>query len=49
LSPTKPSIKLKKITKNQNHLGSLESYDPTDLERLQRFLKDPDRFGQVGS
>ena len=39
-------VKLKKITRNQGHLGSSESYDP---ERSQRFLKDPNRFGQVES
>ena len=45
LDPTKPSIKLKKITRNQDRLGLSESYDPTDLERPQRSLKDLDRFG----
>ena len=43
--PTEPSIKLKKITRNQGRLVSSESYDPTDLERSQRSLKDLDRFG----
>ena len=28
LGPTEPSVKLKKITRNQGQLGSLESYDP---------------------
>ena len=36
LGPTEPSVKLKKITRNQGRLGSLESYDPTDLKRSQR-------------
>ena len=49
LSSTEPSVKLKKITRNQGYLGSLELYDPTDPERLQRFLKDLDCFGQVKS
>ena len=35
LDPTKPSVKLKKITRNQGRLRSSESYDPTDLERSQ--------------
>ena len=35
-----PFVKLKKITRNQDRLGSLESYDPTDPERSQRSLKD---------
>ena len=45
LGPTEPSIKLKKITRNQCCLGSSELYDPTDPERSQRSLKDLDRFG----
>ena len=45
LDPTEPSIKLKKITRNQCHLRSSELYDPTKLERSQRSLKDLDRFG----
>ena len=45
LGPTEPSVKLKKITRNQGRLGSSESYDPTDLERLQKSLKDLDCFG----
>ena len=45
LGPTEPSIKLKKITRNQGCLGSSESYDPTNPERSQRSLKDLDRFG----
>ena len=44
LNPIKPSIKLEKITRNQGHLGSLELYDPTDFERLQKSLKDPNHF-----
>ena len=49
LDPIEPSVKLKKITISLGCLGSEESYDSTDLERLQRSLKDPNRFGQVGS
>ena len=48
LGSTEPSVKLKKITRNQGHLGLSESYDPTDPERSQRSLKDPDCFWQVG-
>ena len=44
LGPTEPSIKLKKIIRNQDCLGSSKSYDPTDPERSLRFLKDLDRF-----
>ena len=33
LSPTKPSVKLKMITRNQSRLGSSESYDPTNPEQ----------------
>ena len=44
LDPTKSSVKLKKVTRNQGCLKSLESYDPTDPERSQIFLKDLDRF-----
>ena len=32
LGSTEPSVKLKKITKNQDHLKSSESYDPIDPE-----------------
>ena len=46
LSPTEPSVKLKKIIRNQSHLGSSKSTDP---KQSQRSLKNPDRFGQVGS
>ena len=49
LDPTKPSVMLKMITRNQSRLGSSESYNPTNFEQSQRFLKDPDRFGQVES
>ena len=42
LGPTEPSVKLKKITRNQFRLGSSELYDP---ERSQRSLKDLNRFG----
>ena len=42
------SVKLKKIKKNKSRLGSSESYNLTNPERLQRSLKDPNRFGQVG-
>ena len=42
--PTEPSIKLKKITRNQNHFKSSKSYDPTDFEQLQRSFKDLDCF-----
>ena len=45
LGSTEPSDKLKKITRNQCLLGLSELYDPTNLERSQRFLKDLDRFG----
>ena len=45
LGPTEHFIKLKKITRNQCRLGSLELYDPTDLKQSQRSLKDLDRFG----
>ena len=48
LGPTKPSVKLKKITRNQDRLGLSELYDLTDLEQSQRSLKDPDCFWQVG-
>ena len=48
LGPIEPSVKLKKITRNQSHLGSLESYDPMNLEQSQRSLKDLDRFGLMG-
>ena len=44
LRPTEHFVKLKKITRNQDHLGLSESYDPTNPEQLQRFFKDPDRF-----
>ena len=33
LGPTKPSVKLKMITRNQSRLGSSESYDPTNPEQ----------------
>ena len=49
LGPTEHSVKLKKIKRNQGHLGSSESYDPTNPEQSQKFLKDSDRFGQVRS
>ena len=39
----------KDYKKNQGHLGLSESYNPTDPEWSQRFLKDLDRFGQVKS
>ena len=45
LGPIEPSVKLKKITRNQCRLGSSELYDPTDSERSQRSLKDLDHFG----
>ena len=45
LGPIEPSVKLKKITRNQCRLGSSELYNPTEPERSQRFLKDLDRFG----
>ena len=45
LGPTKPFVKLKKITRNQNCLRLSKSYDFIDLERTQRSLKDPDCFG----
>ena len=32
LGPIEPSVKLKKITRNQGRLGLLESYDPIDPE-----------------
>ena len=32
LDPIEPSVKLKKITRNQGCLGSSESYDPTNPE-----------------
>ena len=32
LRSTEHFVKLKKITRNQDHLGLSESYDPTDLE-----------------
>ena len=48
LGPTEPFVMLKKITRNQSRLRSSKSYDSTNLERSQRFLKDLDRFGQVG-
>ena len=35
LRQIEPFVKLKKITRNQDRLGSLESYDPTDPERSQ--------------
>jgi len=44
LGPMEPSVKLKKIKRNQGRLGLSESYDPTNLERLQKSLKDPDCF-----
>ena len=40
---------LKKITKKKSCLELSESYDPTNPERSQRFLKDSDSFGQVES
>ena len=43
-----PSIKLKKIIRNQDRLGTSESYNPTNPERSQKSLKDPNRFGLVG-
>ena len=49
LDPTEPSVMLQMITRNQSRLGSSESYNPTDFEQSQRFLKDPDHFEQVGS
>ena len=49
LGPTEPSIKLKKITRNQGCLGSSKSYDPADPEQSQRSLKDPNRFEQLES
>ena len=45
LGPTEPSVKLKKITRNQCRLRLSELYDPTDSERSQRSLKNLDRFG----
>ena len=33
-------VKLKKITRNQDRLGSSKLYNTIDPERLQRFLKD---------
>ena len=47
LGTNESSVKLKKITRNQGHLGSSKSYNPTDRERSQRSLKDLDRFRQV--
>ena len=47
--PIEPSVKLKKITRNQDRLRSSKLYNPTDPERSQRSLKDPDHFWQVGS
>ena len=44
LSPTEPSVKLKKIIRNQGCLESSKLYDPTDPKRSLRFLKDPNRF-----
>ena len=49
LDPIEYFVKLKKITRNHDRLRSSESYDPTDPERLQRSLNDPDCFGQVES
>jgi len=49
LGQTKPSVKVKKITRNQCCLKSSESYDPIDPERSQRSLKNLDCFRQVGS
>ena len=48
LGPTKPSVRLKMITRNQGRLGSSKLYNPTNPERLQRSLKDSNCFGQVG-
>ena len=44
LSPIEPSVKLKKIIRNQGCLESSKLYDPTDPKRSLRFLKDPNRF-----
>ena len=44
LGPTEPSVKLKKIIRNQSCLGSSKSCDPTDPERSLRSLKDLNRF-----
>ena len=33
VSPTKPSVKLKNITRNKGHLRLSKSYDPTNPER----------------
>ena len=49
LGSIEPSIKLKNIAKNKCRLGSLKSYNPTDPEQSQKFLKDSDRFRHVGS
>ena len=48
LDPIEPSVKLKKIIRNQDRLGTSELYNPTNPERSQRSLKDPNRFGLVG-
>ena len=48
LSPTELLFKLKKITRNQDHLELSKLYDPINPERLQRSLKDLDNFEQVG-
>ena len=40
LGSTEPSVKLKKITRNQGHLGLSESYDPTDLNDRKNSWKN---------
>ena len=48
LGPMEPSVKLKKIKRNQGCLGLSKSNDPTNPERSQKSLKDSDCFRQVG-